>query len=65
MGSAGFHSAERAWLTDCATFAAIHANQSWSPFPNASRIEGLAIATEMRVTELEKRTEASNKLPSD
>jgi hypothetical protein len=40
------------------TFAAIHANQSWSPFPNASRIEGLAIATEMRVTELGKRLAA-------
>jgi len=46
---------QRAWLNDRDTFAAIHANQSWSPFPGASRIEGLAIATEMRVAELEKR----------
>jgi len=46
---------QRAWLNDRDTFAAIHANQSWSPFPNASRIEGLGIATEMRVAELGKR----------
>jgi uncharacterized protein YecT (DUF1311 family) len=46
---------ERAWLQERDTFAAIHANQSWSPFPNASRIEGLGIATEMRVAELQRR----------
>jgi uncharacterized protein YecT (DUF1311 family) len=49
---------ERAWLKDRDTFAAIHANQSWSPFPNASRIEGLAVATEMRAAELGKRMPA-------
>jgi len=49
---------QRAWLKESATFAAIHANQSWSPFPNASRTEGLAIATEMRVAELRKRMTA-------
>jgi uncharacterized protein YecT (DUF1311 family) len=50
---------QRAWLNDRDTFAAIHANQSWSPFPNASRIEGLAIATEIRVAELGKRMAAA------
>jgi len=49
---------QRAWLNDRDTFAAIHSNQSWSPFPNASRIEGLAIATEIRVAELGKRMAA-------
>lgn len=46
---------ERAWLTERDIFAAIHSSQSWSPFPNASRVEGMAIATEKRVTELQKR----------
>jgi len=47
------------------TFAAIHANQSWSPFPNASRIEGSAIATEKRMAELRKRLDSANKLTPD
>jgi uncharacterized protein YecT (DUF1311 family) len=46
---------ERAWLTERDIFATIHSSQSWSPFPNASRIEGMAIATEKRVAELQKR----------
>jgi uncharacterized protein YecT (DUF1311 family) len=46
---------ERAWLQERDTFGAIHANQSWSPFPNASRIEGLAMATEIRVGWLRRR----------
>jgi uncharacterized protein YecT (DUF1311 family) len=46
---------ERAWLTERDIFAAIHSYQSWSPFPNASRIEGMAIATEKRAAELQKR----------
>jgi len=48
-------SEERAWLIERDIFAAIHRYQSWSPFPNASRIEGMAIATEKRVAELQKR----------
>jgi len=46
---------QRAWLGERDLFAAVHANQSWSPFPNASRIEGAAITTESRLAELEKR----------
>jgi uncharacterized protein YecT (DUF1311 family) len=46
---------ERAWLTERDIFAIIHSSQSWSPFPNASRIEGMAIATEKRLAELQKR----------
>jgi uncharacterized protein YecT (DUF1311 family) len=46
---------EQLWLTKRDLFAVIHAWQSWSPFPNASRIEGMAIATETRVAELRKR----------
>jgi uncharacterized protein YecT (DUF1311 family) len=46
---------ERAWLAERNVFATIHRFQSWSPFPNASRIEGMAIATEKRVVELQKR----------
>jgi uncharacterized protein YecT (DUF1311 family) len=49
---------EQLWLTKRDLFAVIHAWQSWSPFPNASRIEGMAIATEARVTELRKRLPA-------
>ena len=49
---------ERAWLTERDIFATIHSSQSWSPFPNASRIEGMAIATEKRVAELQKRLAA-------
>jgi uncharacterized protein YecT (DUF1311 family) len=50
---------ELAWLKDRDTFATIHAYQSWSPFPNASRIEGMATATEKRVEELRKRKAAT------
>ena len=46
---------EQTWLTKRDLFAVIHAWQSWSPFPNASRIEGMAIATEKRVAELQNR----------
>ena len=46
---------ERAWLAERDIFATIHSSQSWSPFPTASRIEGMAIATEKRVAELQKR----------
>lgn len=46
---------ERDWLKKRDLFASIHANQSWSLFPNASEIEGRAIATERRVIELQKR----------
>ena len=49
---------EQLWLTKRDLFAVIHAWQSWSPFPNASRIEGMAIATESRVAELRKRLSA-------
>jgi uncharacterized protein YecT (DUF1311 family) len=52
---------ERAWLIERDTFATIHSLQSWSPFPNASRIEGMAIAKEKRVTELRKRLPAETK----
>jgi uncharacterized protein YecT (DUF1311 family) len=52
---------QRSWLMERDTFAAIHANQSWSPFPNASRIEGAAIFTESRVAELKKRLDAAKK----
>jgi uncharacterized protein YecT (DUF1311 family) len=56
-----FQDEERAWLIERDTSAAVHSLQSWSPFPNASRIEGLAIATEKRVAELRKRLPSETK----
>ena len=38
---------ERAWLREREIAAAIYMGQSWSPFPEASHLEGLAIATEV------------------
>jgi uncharacterized protein YecT (DUF1311 family) len=58
---AQFQDEQRSWLRERDLFAAIHANQSWSPFPNASRIEGAAISTESRVAELQKRLESVEK----
>jgi uncharacterized protein YecT (DUF1311 family) len=52
---------ERAWLNQRDIFATVHSLQSWSPFPNASRIEGQAIATEKRVGELRERLPAHPK----
>jgi uncharacterized protein YecT (DUF1311 family) len=49
---------EQLWLPKRDLFAVVHAWQSWSPFPNASRIEGMAVATETRVAELRKRLPA-------
>ena len=46
---------EREWLVQRGTEASIHAHQSWSPAPEATLLEGQAIATESRVAELEKR----------
>ncbi|HEY2341842.1 MAG TPA: lysozyme inhibitor LprI family protein, partial [Chthoniobacteraceae bacterium] len=46
---------ERSWLNERETFAWIHAGQMWSPFPEASHVEGQALATETRVAELRKR----------
>ncbi len=52
---------ERAWLREREIAAAIYMGQSWSPFPEASHLEGLAIATEARVIELRKRTSVEQK----
>ncbi|HEX8680286.1 MAG TPA: lysozyme inhibitor LprI family protein [Chthoniobacterales bacterium] len=46
---------QRRWLNHRDLAGAIHANQSWSLFPGDSRIEGEAIATEARVSELKTR----------
>lgn len=52
---------ERAWLREREIAAAIHSGQSWSPFPEASHLEGLAVATEARVSDLRKRMSAEQK----
>jgi uncharacterized protein YecT (DUF1311 family) len=46
---------QREWLIQRDTDAAIHANQRWSPFGKAAFMEGKAIATEARTTDLEKQ----------
>jgi uncharacterized protein YecT (DUF1311 family) len=46
---------QREWLKERDLFGVVHANQSWSPFPEASGTEGRAIATEKRVAELRGR----------
>jgi Lysozyme inhibitor LprI len=46
---------QREWLIQRDTDAAIHANQRWSPFGKAALMEGKALATEARTTDLEKQ----------
>src|SRR5215471_1487506 len=46
---------QREWLIQRDTDAAIHANQRWTPFGAAALMEGKAIPTEQRTTDLEKQ----------
>ncbi len=47
-----FRARQREWLAQRDLAASLHAVQNWSPFAEAARQEGAAIATEARVAEL-------------